>query len=89
MTKDEKEVHVMAVLSDCNEDTQRGKKRMRTRQTYSVNGKLVCKSAFLILMDISNYTLKTLRKHKRSIETSARVHGNTGRRPQHSTYMKM
>ena len=75
----------MALLSDSNQETQRGKKRVRTRQSYSVNGKLVCKSAFLILMDISNYTLKTLKKHKRSNGTSARVHGNTGRRPQHST----
>ena len=62
MTKDEKELHVMALLSDSNQETQRGKKRVRTRQSYSVNGKLVCKSAFLILMDISNYTLKTLKK---------------------------
>jgi len=88
MTKDEKEVHVMTLLSDCYEDTQRGKKRVRTRQTYSVNGKLVCKSAFMASMDISNYTLKTLRKHKRSNETFAGVHGNTVRRQPHSTVYK-
>ena len=86
MSKEEKEMYVMGALIDCSdgEVTKRGKKRMRSRNTFTFAGKSVCKKMFMLVFDIGRHCLQNIRKHIDKNGAMPRKHGNTGRKPKHS-----
>ncbi|XP_060600079.1 uncharacterized protein LOC132753609 isoform X1 [Ruditapes philippinarum] len=85
MTKDEKELCIMSLVAEGNDEkTKRGKKRQRSRKTFRVSGKTVCKGTFMLCYDITKYALGAIVKHVSHHGVTPRQHGNAGKKPKHS-----
>lgn len=86
MTKDEKEMFIMGVLSKIGFDktTSRNTQRKRTRYIYLYKGQTVCRDAFLQIYDITDRVLSSLASHMNTNGLTPRVHGNKGKLPHHA-----
>jgi hypothetical protein len=85
MTKEEKELCIMSLVAEGNDEkTKRGKKRQRSRKTFRVTGKTVCKGTFMLCYDITKYALGAIVKHVSQHGVTPRQHGNAGKKPKHA-----
>jgi len=84
MTKEEKEMFLIGVLTSEHETTQRGKKRKRSTCRYTFNGLKVCRKTFLLTHDIGRCALANIAKHVSKQGVTPRTHGNAGRKPKHA-----
>ncbi|XP_062610703.1 uncharacterized protein LOC134272496, partial [Saccostrea cucullata] len=85
MSKEEKDMYVMGSLVDnSKETTKRGKKRLRSRQTFMFSGEKVCKKTFMLAYDIGKRFLRYVLTHMNTHGVTPRKHGKTGKKPSHS-----
>ncbi|XP_060555741.1 uncharacterized protein LOC132716472 [Ruditapes philippinarum] len=88
MLKEEKEQLIMTILNTVkisDADTRRGS-RKRPTSLYCFEGKKICRQAFMILYDITDFSLRALCEHVHGHGVSPRKHGNTGRKPIHALH---
>ena len=84
MEKREKEALLLGIMHASRatfDMTTKGKKRVRATLRYVVDGRPVCKSAFLYTMDVGTKQFKNLLKHLEENGPVPREHGNRTRRP--------
>ena len=84
--KREKEALVLGLLSACqacNDTSAKGKKREKSALTYHVEGRPVCRGAFLYAFDMGIKQFKNLVAHlwENINGPVPRDHGNRGKRP--------
>lgn len=72
-----------SLVDSCKETTKRGKKRIRSSQTFMFSWKMVCGDTFLLVYDIGKHFLHHIIVHNTHGETP-RKHGNLGKKPSHS-----
>ena len=85
MSKEEKDMYTMGSLVESNKKTnKRGKKRMRSRQTFMFSGERVCKKTIMLSFDIGKHFLQIIITHMNTQGVTPRKHGNNGKKPSHS-----
>jgi hypothetical protein len=77
-----------SLVENSKETTKRGKKRMRSRQTFMFSGEKVCKKTFMLAFDIGKHLLQNIITHMNRHGVTPRKHGNTGKKPSHSIKYK-
>ena len=85
MDKTHRDIHIMNFITDCQDrdTTKRGKKRQRVSYEYSLGGKRVCKTTFMVGFDIGKKALANLLQHMTKNGPVPRIHGNIGKCPSH------
>lgn len=85
LSKDEKDMNIMGSLVDsCKETTKRGKKRIRSRQTFMFSGEKVCRNTFLLFYGIGKHFLHNIITHYNTYGVTPCKFGNLGKKPSHS-----
>ncbi|XP_060601134.1 uncharacterized protein LOC132754508 isoform X3 [Ruditapes philippinarum] len=83
MEKQDKELYIMATVvnSPQNELTKRGKKRQKGHHDFSLVGKPVCRTVFMLTFDIKRSALQNILTHVDQHGVVQRIHGNKGKKP--------
>lgn len=84
MSKEEKYMYIMGSLVDsCIETTKRGKKRIRSSQTFMFSWKMVYRDTFLLVYDIGKHFLHHIIVYN-THGVTPRKHENLGKKPSQS-----
>uniref|UniRef100_K1QVY4 Uncharacterized protein n=1 Tax=Magallana gigas TaxID=29159 RepID=K1QVY4_MAGGI len=77
-----------SLVDSCKETTKRGKKKIRSRQTFMFSGEKVCRNAFLpvFVYDIGKHYLHNIIINKNAHGVTPRKHGNLEKKPSHSQH---